>query len=301
MARPQRNDVDYFPFYCKTGNTNDYIEATYGNDGFAAWVKLLRELARTDYHYLNLSVKQKLMTIVAKCKVSEDVLMAIISDLVELGEFDAELWNENRIVWSEKFTSSIEDAYKKRNNKIFKKEELLQLLVSLGVRKPTYNELNSPVKPQSKVKESKEDKSILDNAGEETVLDSALVKKANDLTYGICEYFEISTNPMSKVYNAVDEFSTSLAHKNQLEIAALALKNYMAYKARAQQQKHGVLKWIGTKENHFQDGEWTMTDWDKKNKNYEQQVTQTIFRTGSAQVSGTNYTGGLRKTNQGAQ
>jgi hypothetical protein len=268
MARPQRNDVDYFPFYCKTGNTNDYIEATYGNDGFAAWVKLLRELAKTDYHYLNLSIKQKLMTIVAKCKVSEDVLMAIISDLVELGEFDAELWNENRIVWSAKFIDSVEDAYKKRSNNILKREELLQLLVSLGIRKPTYIEQNSTVNPQSKVEYSKVKESKLNDAGVEESLDSALVKKAHDLTHAICEYFEVHTNPMSKVYNSINDFTISHAHKNQLEIVGLALKNYMAYKARSQQAKHGVLKWIGTKDNFYQDGEWVLTDWDKKNKNY---------------------------------
>jgi hypothetical protein len=268
MARPQRNDVDYFPFLCKIGNTSDYIEATYGNDGFAVWIKLLRELAKTDYHYLNLSVKQKLMTVVAKCKVSEDMLMAIVSDLVELGEFDKELWNENQIVWSEKFVASIEDAYKNRKNKILKRDSLIQLLVSLGVRKPAVSGISYPVYPQSKVEYSKEEESKLNAVGCENVLDSALVKKAADLTQGICEFFEVTTDAMSKTYGSIDDFSTTLAHRNELEIGALALKNYMAYKARSQQAKHGVLKWIGTKDNHYHDGEWYLTDWKKKNENY---------------------------------
>ena len=46
MARPQRNNVDYFPFYCEEGNKMFYLEETYGNDGFAVFVKLLRELAK---------------------------------------------------------------------------------------------------------------------------------------------------------------------------------------------------------------------------------------------------------------
>ena len=55
MARPERNNVDYFPFSCEEGEKMFYIEQTYGNDGFAVFVKILRELARKDFHYLNLS------------------------------------------------------------------------------------------------------------------------------------------------------------------------------------------------------------------------------------------------------
>ena len=48
MARPERNNVDYFPFYCEDGNKMFYLEETYGNDGFATFIKLLRELAKTN-------------------------------------------------------------------------------------------------------------------------------------------------------------------------------------------------------------------------------------------------------------
>ena len=91
MARPQRNNVDYFPFICDEGNKMFFIEQQYGNDGFATWVKLLRELAKTDYHYLDLSKKPTAMFLSAKCKVSVEILEAIISDLVDLEKFDKEL------------------------------------------------------------------------------------------------------------------------------------------------------------------------------------------------------------------
>jgi hypothetical protein len=225
-----------------------------------------------------------------KCKVSEDVLMAIISDLVELGEFDAELWNENRIVWGAKFTDSIEDAYKKRSNKIFKREELLQLLVGLGVRKPPLRRGNSPVNPQSKEEYSKEKNTKVNDAIENQILDSALVKKAHELTVAICEYFSVKQNPLSNLYTTIDDFTTTLAHRNELEIGALALKNYMAYKARSQQEIHGVLKWIGTKENHYQ-GEWILTDWDKKNKNYVNGTGKGNYSTSAPAASARVQTG----------
>lgn len=157
MARPQKNNVDYFPFICEEGNKMFYLEEIYGNDGFATFVKLLRELARTDFHYLNLSKTSTTMYLSAKCKVSKDVLIAIINDLVDLGKFDDVLWNENKIIWCQDFINGIQDAYKKRNNKCITYDGLLALLSSLGVRKPNKRTPKEPENPQSKVKNSKGD------------------------------------------------------------------------------------------------------------------------------------------------
>lgn len=158
MARPERNNVDYFPFYCEDGNKMFYLEETYGNDGFATFIKLLRELAKTDYHYLNLSKPTTLMFLSAKCKISKETLLSIITDLVDLGKFDALLWSENSIVWCPDFVDSIQDAYKKRNNKCITYEGLLSLLIGLGIRKPIKVVVKGHVNPQSKEEESKEEK-----------------------------------------------------------------------------------------------------------------------------------------------
>lgn len=161
MARPERNNVDYFPFICEDGQKMFYIEETYGNDGFASFVKILRELAKANYHYLDLSKPAKVMFLCAKCKVSKDVLLSIIKDLVELGKFDTMLWNENNIVWCQDFIDSIQDAYFKRKNKCITYEGLLLLLISLGIRKQSKSKPIEPIKPQSiveytKVEETKE-------------------------------------------------------------------------------------------------------------------------------------------------
>jgi len=155
MARPQRNNVDYFPFICEDGEKMHYIEQTYGNDGFAVFVKLLRELAKKDFHYLNLSDKPAKMFLASKCRVSIETLTAIIEDLVSLGKFDRVLWNENNIVWCQDFTDSVQDAYLKRNNKCITYEGLLELLTSLGVRKPPKSTDKGSRKTQSKEEDSK--------------------------------------------------------------------------------------------------------------------------------------------------
>lgn len=158
MARPERNNVDYFPFICDDGNKMFYIEETYGNDGFATFVKLLRELGKTNYHYLDLSKPTTLMFLSAKCKVSKETLLSIIKDLVDLGKFDAVLWNENSIIWCQDFIDSIQDAYSKRNNKCITYDGLLQLLISLGVRKQSKSTSKGPGNTQSKVEDSIEEK-----------------------------------------------------------------------------------------------------------------------------------------------
>ena len=157
MARPQKNTVAYFPLDCEDGKKMFYIEETYGNDGYATFIKLLRELARSEYHYLNLSQPTTIMFLSAKCKVSKEVLLAIINDLVELGKFNRMLWEENKVIWCQDFVESIQDAYLKRKNKCITLEGLLLLLVSLGVRKPSNYTKNNGSNTQSKVDKKKEE------------------------------------------------------------------------------------------------------------------------------------------------
>ena len=207
MARPQRNNVDYFPFICEEGTKMFYIEETYGNDGFAVFVKLLRELARADNHYLDLSKKSTKMFLSAKCKVSVGVLEAIVTDLVELEKFDTELWNENSIVWCQSFVDSVQDAYSKRSNKCIDRKTLLLLLESKGIRKPSKSNpkpsLDKPkgdVNPQSIVKYSKEEESIIKNT---------------DILYSIYP---------SKTIRDGKECRTKSADKNKKKIAAFLSK-----------------------------------------------------------------------------
>jgi hypothetical protein len=161
MARPQRNNVDYFPFLCKEGKTMYFIEQKYGNDGYATWIKLLRELAVTDFHFLNLSNKAAMMFLASKCKIEEDVLINIIDDLCELGEFHTQLWLENKVVFSPKFLAHIADAYKSRKNNCITLEGLLDILSDLGVRK-LYKPLRElPENPQTIVKNTKEENTIV--------------------------------------------------------------------------------------------------------------------------------------------
>lgn len=165
MARPQRNEVDYFPFYCKEGRVMFIIEQKYGNDGYATWVKLLRALATTNFHYLDLSKDFDVEYLSTKCRISSEMLIEIIELLVMSGEFDKELWEEKRVVWSDKFIDSIQDAYSRRNNNLMNRDALIHklggLCSTITPKKGTITPQTSKKddnNPQSKVKYSKEKK-----------------------------------------------------------------------------------------------------------------------------------------------
>lgn len=187
MARPQKNTVEYFPFYCTEGKKMYYLEETYGNDGFATFIKLLRELAKTEYHYLNLSEKTTVMFLASKCKVSKETLLQIISDLVDLGKFNAMLWSENKVIWCQDFTDSIHDAYDKRNNKCITFEGLLHLLDGLGVRKLSKSNLKVDGNTQTilyntKEKNTKEDFDVFWNLYDKKEQKEICIKLWNKLS-----------------------------------------------------------------------------------------------------------------------
>lgn len=170
MARPEKNNVEYFPFLCKEGKAMFYLENKYGNDGYATWVKLLRQLAVTNNHWLNLSDPVEMMFLSSKCRVSEEVLTNIIKDLCVLGEFNSDLWNDNKIIFNEKFVESIQEAYKKRSNDCIDLKRLLILLDGLGIRKLDLSTLQGSDNPHSIVDNSIVDKTIKKEIKEEEII-----------------------------------------------------------------------------------------------------------------------------------
>lgn len=161
MARPERNTVDYFPHYISDGKKMFFIEHKYGNDGYSTWFKLLESLATTEYHYLDLKNESDIMFLSAKCRISENVLIEILNDLSKLGEIDLDLWVE-KIVYSDKFIESIQDAYSRRNNKCMQKVDLCKHLITLCRLKSTFLSKKKDSNPQSKVDDTKPNDTIPD-------------------------------------------------------------------------------------------------------------------------------------------
>lgn len=141
-----------------------YIRKKFGNDGYAVWFILLEQLAQAEDHHLEMNDFNTVL-MADETMVSAAALLEIIEDLVKLNEFHLELWREKRVLYSEKFRDSIEDAYRKRQNQCVSTEEIRifyglkpaikeEKAVSDGVTAEETLE-NSAGNPQSKVKKSK--------------------------------------------------------------------------------------------------------------------------------------------------
>lgn len=176
MGRPSRNDVDYFPFLCKEGKAMFIIDKKWGNDGYAIWIKTLRALAVTNHHFLDFRKKEDVFFHAVKCNVSEELLFEVLFELAKMGEFDLFLWNEG-IVYSDKFIENISEAYKKRNNQLLKKEELI---LQIGIKvhdsgvTTSVNSVKVPVKPHTIL-----DYTILEKEKNLSIKNSMLAAQSN--------------------------------------------------------------------------------------------------------------------------
>lgn len=126
MAREQRKDVDYFPHPCGHGRKMHIIESKFGNDGYAVWFKLLEQLGKANNHYIDISDEFDFSFLVSTFKVTPDKAREILSELAKMDAINKFLFENHNILWSQKFTDSVTDAYRKRkNSKIFQYEDIL--------------------------------------------------------------------------------------------------------------------------------------------------------------------------------
>lgn len=122
-------------------------------------------------------------------------------------------------------------------------------------------------------------------------------REARDLAEKILDYFAASKDVMSPIYSKVEDFIAMLFHRGEFEKLKTSFEKYQTYKARSQEQIHGIEKWMGTIDAYFQDGKWTETNWELKLKNYEREAIKgTNGSTGTkVTTNGNDYAAGLRQ------
>lgn len=123
MARPSKHNAEFFPHY-KSGGKMRYLIKKHGHEAHAIWMMVLEELTTTDYHHILIESEMQMFLLSDKCMVDESKLIAVIDDLIEMGEFDRELWEDARVIFSERLTDSLSDLYRKRGNDCVKLDEL---------------------------------------------------------------------------------------------------------------------------------------------------------------------------------
>jgi hypothetical protein len=152
MSRPRKQTVDYFPHSSNHKKTMFILEQRWGNDGYAFWFKLLETLAGTEGHFIDLNDDANWAYLQAKTRLDEVICKEILDLLSKIDAIDKELW-ENKVVWSQNFVDGIADVY--RNRKVD-----MPVRPSFYCKKSHEPPQSNVRNPQSKVKESKVNKSI---------------------------------------------------------------------------------------------------------------------------------------------
>jgi hypothetical protein len=264
MARPQSNSVDYFPHPVTHGKKMFFIREKYGNDGYAIWFMLLEELGKAEYHYLDLSDEIQLMYIHSYFKTTEETLLAIIKDLVKMHVFDKELWENEKILFNQKFNDNVSDAYTKRSNNVATKEDVVRILIEKGRIKPVLRVEKSPVEatiPQ--VKPIEDDFEFPENttpAAKPKEADTPSRQTIDKATKIIADFFGILEVQQAKQFMEIGRFVEYLERQGKLKWLADQFTAYTRYK-QVKGYKHTWKVFVGTIENGYEDGAWNTENW----------------------------------------
>jgi hypothetical protein len=114
-GRPKKQTVDYFPHYtdASEGKTLTILQNRFGNDGYAAWFRLLERLGHSDGHAYCCASPEDWNYLVAKLHVSDISATEILDLLAKLGAIDSDLWSR-KIIWCHKFVDGLTEVYRKR-------------------------------------------------------------------------------------------------------------------------------------------------------------------------------------------
>jgi hypothetical protein len=171
MARPKKQEVDYFPHFCEHGKVLFILEDRWGNDGYAAFYRLMELLGKTRGHCYDCSNPEGWEYMIAVIRVDEDTVVDILDKLASMQVIDNILWSEKRI-WMQSFVDSISDVYVRRKVDLPTKPAPLTELMSAET---PLNGNTDDTNPQSKGKEI-----IVDNyIRQETALDENIILEEN--------------------------------------------------------------------------------------------------------------------------
>lgn len=167
MARPKKQEVDYFPHYCDHGKVLFILENHFKNDGYAVFYKIEELLAKTEGHCYDCSKLENWEYLLSKMLVTEDIVINIIEKLSSMGVIDKELWQQKKI-WMQSFIDSIADAYARRKVQLPTRPVLINTKTQLnGInddinsQEASFNQNDDNHNPQSKVNKSKVNNNII--------------------------------------------------------------------------------------------------------------------------------------------
>ena len=151
MARPERKDADYFPFYAKDGRTLFILEDKYGCKGTGFFTNVLRFLTLQPDHHFCIKNEADKLYFFSKTKCDEVSGMDMLNIMTKTCKIHSDLWVTYEVIVSEDLLTSLKDAYRNRINSIITIDEIVVFYAGNSQEEG----VSDTGKPQRKLKESK--------------------------------------------------------------------------------------------------------------------------------------------------
>lgn len=160
LARPKKDGLEYFPLdvYAGTDDELELLEAEYGLEGFAIFIKLLQAIYKNGY-YINWSDKEKLL-FSKRVNVALTLVNNVITTCLKWDLLNNRLYEQHKILTSHGIQQRFLLAIGRRSAVEIYQDYLLLSESEVSATKNlvivTKTPVNADDNPQSKVKESKE-------------------------------------------------------------------------------------------------------------------------------------------------
>jgi hypothetical protein len=193
MSKPTKAKAEYFPHYANSGKTMFILESKFGNDGYAAWFKIVEMLTAAENHFYDCRNPDNWEFLLAKTRLSGIIVTEILDLLARLGAINPEFW-KYQVIRSDNLIENLSGLYSRRKVNVISNDELKGLLFADTHITNTEKELlhtenplsgaNVNIYPQSKVKESKvkeskEKERAVENVADVSETDNELSDSSN--------------------------------------------------------------------------------------------------------------------------
>jgi sulfite reductase alpha subunit-like flavoprotein len=189
LARPRREGLDYFPLDVNAGIDDEIelVEAEYGLEGFAIFIKLLQKIYKTNY-YIMWTEKEKLQ-FSKRVNVDINRVNVIIMSCLKWGLFNKILYDTYKILTSKGIQKRFLLAIDRRTSYQFYKEYLLLSDNEVNVYKNliivNITTDNADINPQiERERESKE------KVKESKVENKVSVPETHSQSLDLCKYYD---------------------------------------------------------------------------------------------------------------
>ena len=116
-GRPISKNVDYFPHKCKDDKELRFIQHKYKSEGYEVFYRLQQCLGDAEFHRIDLGNDLEKQMFEMSMSVNQEIVYGVIDILVELNWLDKELYQKEKVLWSDKFMDSIRAVYINRIRK----------------------------------------------------------------------------------------------------------------------------------------------------------------------------------------